>query len=115
MANDRLLDFTGTMDLVTSDTTLSGDGISTNYQKRWNVEPYQKSLKQNTSLEKSPTQTVSTQTNHFFGTLCGYIKHQLLKSATKLNHFALKSKLSLQAIQSAHVMLHDFNPVSLAA
>ena len=30
------------MYLVTSDTTLSGDGISTIYQKRWNVEPYHK-------------------------------------------------------------------------
>jgi hypothetical protein len=57
------------------------------------VEPYHKSLKQNASLEKSPTQTVTTQTNHFFAALCGYIKLELLKSNTKLNHFALKSKL----------------------
>jgi hypothetical protein len=38
----------------------------TSYRKRWNVEPYHKSLKQNASLEKSPTHTVVTQTNHFF-------------------------------------------------
>lgn len=106
---------TGTLYLVTSDTTLSGDGISTIYQKRWNVEPYHKSLKQNASLEKSPTQTVTTQTNHFFAALCGYIKLELLKSATKLNHFALKSKLYLQAIQSAYATLRDLNPVPLAA
>ena len=65
--------------LVTSDTTLSYDDITTLYQKRWNVEPYHKSLKQNASLEKSPTQTVRTQTNHFFAALCGYIKLELLK------------------------------------
>jgi DDE superfamily endonuclease len=106
---------TGTLYLVTSDTTLSGDGISTLYQKRWNVEPYHKSLKQNASLEKSPTQTVTTQTNHFFASLCGYIKLELLKSATRLNHFALKSKLYLQAIQSAYATLRELNPVSLAA
>jgi hypothetical protein len=106
---------TGTMYLVTSDTTLSGDGISTIYQRRWNVEPYHKSLKQNASLEKSPTQTVTTQANHFFGALCGYIKLELLKGATKLNHFALKSKLYLQAIQSAYAVLRELNPVSLAA
>lgn len=106
---------TGTMYLVTSDTTLSGDGISTIYQKRWNVEPYHKSLKQNASLEKSPTQTVTTQANHFFGALCGYIKLELLKGATKLNHFALRSKLYLQAIQSAYAKLRELNPVSLAA
>jgi len=106
---------TGTLYLVTSDTALSGEGVSTLYQKRWNVEPYHKSLKQNASLEKSPTQTVTTQTNHFFAALCGYIKLELLKCTTKLNHFALKSKLYLHAIHSAYAMLHELNPVSLSA
>ena len=106
---------TGTLYLVTSDTTLSGEEISTIYQKRWNVEPYHKSLKQKASLEKSPTQTVITQSNHFFAALCGYIKLELLKGTTKLNHFALKSKLYLQAIQSAYAMLPELNPVALAA
>jgi len=106
---------TGILYLVTSDTTLSGDGITTIYQKRWNVEPYHKSLKQNVSLEKSPTQTVTTQTNHFFAALCGYIKLELLKGMTKLNHFALKSKLYLQAIQAAYATLRECYPVRLAA
>jgi hypothetical protein len=106
---------TGILYLVSSDTTLSGDGIATLYQKRWNVEPYHKSLKQNASLEKSPTQTVTTQANHFFAALCGYIKLELLKVATKLNHFALKSKLYLQAIHSAYAALQELNPVSLVA
>ena len=106
---------TGILYLVTSDTTLSGDGITTIYQKRWNVEPYHKSLKQNVSLEKSPTQTVTTQTNHFFAALCGYIKLELLKGTTKLNHFALKSKLYLQAIQAAYATLRECYPVRLAA
>jgi len=92
---------TGILDLVTRDTTLSGDGITAVYQKRWNLEPYHKSLKQNASLEKSATQTVTTQTNHLFAALCGYIKLELLKADTKLNHFALKSKLYLQAIHAA--------------
>ncbi|MBK6647035.1 MAG: transposase [Anaerolineales bacterium] len=106
---------TGILYLVTSDTTLDGNGITAIYQKRWNVEPYHKSLKQNASLEKSPTQTVATQTNHFFAALCGYIKLELLKSDTKLNHFALKSKLYLRAIQSAYAALRELNPAHLAA
>jgi len=106
---------TGILYLVTSDTTLSGDGITTIYQKRLNVEPYHKSLKQNVSLEKSPTQTVTTQTNHFFAALCGYIKLELLKGTTKLNHFALKSKLYLQAIQAAYATLRESYPISLSA
>jgi len=55
-------------------------------------------LKQNASLEKLPTQTVTTQTNHFFAALYGYIKLELLKGNTKFNHFALKSKFYLHAI-----------------
>ena len=106
---------TGILYLVTSDTALNGSGITTIYQKRWNVEPYHKSLKQNASLEKSPTQTVATQTNHFFAALCGYIKLELLKGDTKLNHFALKSKLYLRAIQSAYAALRELNPPHLAA
>lgn len=106
---------TGILYLVTSDTTLDGNGITASYQKRWNVEPDHQSLKQNASLEKSPTQTVTTQTNHFFAALCGYIKLELLKGDTKLNHFALKSKLYLRAIQSAYATLRELNPARLAA
>jgi len=106
---------TGIQYLVTSDTTLDGNGITAIYQKRWNVEPYHKSLKQNASLEKSPTQTVVTQTNHFFAAVCGYIKLELLKGNTKLNHFALKSKLYLRALQSAFAVLRELNPAQLAA
>ena len=106
---------TGILYLVTSDTTLNGNGITAIYQKRWNVEPYHKSLKQNASLEKSPTQTVKTQTNHFFAALCGYIKLELLKGDTRLNHSALKSKLYLCAIQSAFAALRELQPAHLAA
>lgn len=106
---------TGIQYLVTSDTTLDSNRLTTIYQKRWNVEPFHKSLKQNASLEKSPTHTVATQTNHFFAALCGYIKLELLKGDTKLNHFALKSKLYLQAIHAAYAKLRELNPVQLAA
>ena len=106
---------TGIQYLVTSDTTLDGNGIAAIYQKRWNVEPYHKSLKQNASLEKSPTQTVTTQTNHFFAALCGYIKLELLKGNTKLNHFALKAKLYLHAIHAAYAQLQELKPARLTA
>jgi hypothetical protein len=101
---------TGIIYLVTSDTTLSYDDMVCIYRKRWNVEPYHKSLKQNASLEKSPTRTVVTQTNHFFAALCSYIKLELLRVATKLNHFALKSKLYMQALQAAFNVLRELQP-----
>jgi hypothetical protein len=101
--------------LVTSDTTLSYDDIITIYRTRWNVEPYHKSLKQNASLEKSPTQTVTTQTNHFFAAVCAFIKLEMLKGTTRLNHFALKTKLYVNALQEAFSTLRALNPVQLAA
>jgi hypothetical protein len=105
----------GILYLVTSDTTLSYDDITTIYRKRWHVEPYHKSLKQNASLEKSPTQTVVSQTNHFFAALCAYIKLEWLKTTTKLNHFAIKAKLYLAALRTAFDALAAMHPVRLAA
>jgi DDE superfamily endonuclease len=96
--------------LVSSDTTLSFDALTTIYHERWQVECYHKSLKQNVSLAKSPTQTVTTQTNHFFAALCGFIKLERLKMGTKLNHFALKSKLYLSALHSAFSTLRQLTP-----
>ena len=89
--------------------------ITTTYRKRWNVEYYHKSLKQNVSLEKSPTQTVTTQTNHFFASLCGYIKLEMFKISNKLNHFALKSKIYINALQSAFAELQKLQPLKLFA
>jgi DDE superfamily endonuclease len=97
--------------LVSSDTTLSFADLTTTYHERWQVECYHKSLKQNVSLAKSPTQTVTTQTNHFFAALCGFIKLERLKMRTKLNHFALKSKLYLNALRSAFATLQTLTPV----
>lgn len=101
--------------LISSDTTLLPNDIIQTYHKRWRVEEYHKSLKQNVSLEKSPTQTMTTQTNHFFAALCGYIKLERLKIKTKQNHFALKSKLYLKALMSAFQTLKELNQIHLSA
>jgi hypothetical protein len=105
----------GILYLVTSDLDLTYDGITTIYGKRWNVEPYHKSLKQNASLSKSPTKTVTTQTNHVFASLCAFIKLEMLKVSTKTNHFALKAKLYLNALRSAFQTLDTLQPIRLAA
>lgn len=106
---------TGLLYLTTSDLTLAYDDITTTYRKRWHVEPYHKSLKQNASLEKSPTQTVASQSNHFFAALCAFIKLEWLKSSSHLNHFAIKAKLYLAAVQTAFHALATFQPIRLAA
>ncbi|MDQ3256044.1 MAG: IS701 family transposase, partial [Acidobacteriota bacterium] len=105
----------GILYLVASDTTLTFSDITTNYRKRWEVECYHKSLKQNVSLAKSPTHTETTQTNHFFAALCGFVKLEMLKVETRLNHFALKSKLYINALHSAFSTLQELNPVQVSA
>ena len=96
---------TGLRYLVSSDLTLDYDRITKLFQKRWGIEVYHKSLKQNASLEKSPTRTETTQRNHLFASLCAYVKLERLKIKTKQNHFALKSKLYLAALKSAYAEL----------
>ena len=87
--------------LVTSDLTLDYDQITKLFQKRWGIEVYHKSLKQNASLEHSPTRTETSQRNHLFASLCAFVKLERLKIKTGQSHFTLKSKLYLSAVQSA--------------
>jgi len=101
--------------LVTSDEALDYDQMTSLYKRRWSVEVYHKSLKQNASLEKSPTRTETTQRNHLYGSLCAYIKLESLKLRTGINHFALKSKIYITALRSAYAELVKLNPQSLTA
>jgi hypothetical protein len=103
----------GILYLVTSDLTLLYEQVTTLYQKRWKVEEFHKSLKQNASLAKSPTRRVVTQRNHFFCCLCAFVKLESLKMQSCLNHFALKSKLYVSALQSAFGHLQKLAPVNL--
>ena len=105
---------TGVLYLVTSDTTLTFERITTLYCTRWHVEEYHKSLKQNASLEKSPTRMVTTQTTHFFAALCAYIKLEMLKVSTSMSHTTLKLNIYLQALKSAFEQLRSLQPVHLS-
>lgn len=91
----------GIIYLVCSDLTVDADIITTVYQKRWPIEEYHKSIKSNTNLAKSPTRTVRTQQNHFFASIYAYCKLEFLKKQTKLNHFAFKMKLYVQALRAS--------------
>ena len=112
---DRSTVSQATQYLVCSDVTCTFDQITAIYQRRWNVEEYHKSLKQNASLQRSPTHTVCTQTNHLFASLCGYVKLELLKLSNHLNHFALKSSIYLRALQIAFDAFRQLQSVRLPA
>jgi len=91
---------TGELYLVSSDIELNYQQLTELYQKRWKIEPYHKSLKQNAALEKSPTKTQRTQSNHIFCSILAFVKLEKLRLTEKLNHFAFKSKIYLYALKS---------------
>lgn len=96
---------TGIMYLFSSDTNLDADTLYKIYQRRWSIEEYHKSLKSNASFGASSARTVKTQSNHLFCSLYAYFKFEMLKLRHNLNHFALKSKIYIQAIKSALAQL----------
>ena len=106
---------TGERYVVTDDLTLSAAQMTQLYQKRWSVEVYHEALKQNASLEKSPTRTPTTQRNHLFASLCAYIKLESVKLKTGVNQFALKSKIYAAALKTAYQELVNLAPFSLGA
>lgn len=92
----------GSLDLVCSDLQLDAPALQAIYKKRWNVEVFHKSIKSNTGLAKSPTRIRRTQTNHFFSSIYAFVKLERLRIYDSVeNHFALKSKLYLNAIAAA--------------
>ena len=96
---------TGILYLACSDTTLTREVILTTYQKRWPVEVFHKSLKQNAALGKAPVRRVTTQNNHVFATLYAVFKLECLKMKRHLNHFSLRAHLYLKAIRVAFAEL----------
>jgi hypothetical protein len=105
----------GTLYLVTNDLDIDPDRIYEVYQKRWRIEEYHKSIKQNSSLEKSPTRTIRSQKNHVFASIIGYCKLEFLKIKTCLNHFAIKYKLIVRANQIAFLELKKFRESAFCA
>lgn len=106
---------TGVRFLVSNDFSLSDDDFTTLYKKRWSVEEYHKSLKQNAAIAKSPTRTLITQTNHIFASIMAYVKLEKMKFPVRLNHFAMKSKIYLAANKAAFKELLALKANSLGA
>jgi hypothetical protein len=96
---------TGVRFLVSNDLDLSDDDFTTIYKKRWSVEEYHKSLKQNAAIAKSPTKVIKTQSNHLFAAILAYVKLEKLKFVNQLNHFAIKAKIYLAANKAAFAEL----------
>ncbi len=97
---------TGILYLACSDLDCNVPEIEAIYKKRWNVEVFHKTLKSNTGLAKSPTKSVRTQSNHIFMSIYAAFQLECLKIKHKINHFALRSRIYIKALQQAMCELH---------
>jgi hypothetical protein len=100
---------TGLRYLVTNDETMDSDRFKTLYKKRWSVEVYHESIKQNTSIGKSPAHTERTQSNHVFAAIYAYVKLELVKLNQGYNHFAVKAQIYMASLKKAMELLSAFN------
>lgn len=91
---------TGVLFLVTNDGELSGDDLYLIYHKRWGIEVFHKSIKNNTSLSKSPASKQRGQKNHIFCSLYAYLKLERIKIKEKKNHFSLKRDIQIFMLKS---------------
>lgn len=91
----------GELYLVTNDLSIDTSALNATYEKRWGVEVFHKSIKQNVGLDKSPTKHEISQSNHVFAAMIAWIKLELLSIKEQTNHFALKNKLYVKAIRAA--------------
>lgn len=98
-------DSIGLLNLVCSDLTCDFDALTAIYKKRWKVEVFHKSVKSNAGLAKSPTRRVTTQCNHVFMSIYAVFKLECLKMKHKINHFALRAKLLINATRQAYAEL----------
>ena len=87
--------------LVSNDLMMSDDQFTTLYKKRWSVEEYHKSIKQNASIGSSPAHSVKGQSNHLFAAIFSFVKLERIKLAKKMNHFAIKTKIYMAALRIA--------------
>nr|NGY95852.1 hypothetical protein [Neochlamydia sp. AcF84] len=74
-----------------------------------------KSIKQNTSLKKSPIKIVRFQGGHTFASFIAYCKLEFPKIKTSLNHFALGYRIILKAKQMACQELQTLQRNSMSA
>ena len=87
---------------ISSDKGLNQNPLTTIYQRRWKVEEYHKSLKQNASVGQSPTKKPGTLANHFSATILAYSKLKPLKLRYELGRFRLKAQLYLAGLKAIH-------------
>jgi len=87
----------GTSYLISNDIKLSSVDLYKRYQKRWRIEEYHRSLKQYSSVSKSPSRKERAQKNHIILSLIAYSKLELLGISTKKSTHCLKYEILIKS------------------
>lgn len=101
----------GELHIVSNDLNLTAPELFHTYGKRWGVEVFHRSLKQNVGLEKSPTKFEVTQKNHVFASMLAWIKLEVLSLKNQSNHYGFKTKLYVKALKAAFCELQQLKQV----
>ena len=103
---------TGALYLASSDLSLDYQSLTTIYEKRWKVEEFFRSIKNNASFAKAPTKTITTQQAHFTASMIAYLKLERLKIRNQKNHYAMKSQIWLEATKAAWKQLDKLSTLN---
>jgi hypothetical protein len=104
---------TGSRFLVSNDLSLTAEQFLTIYKRRWSVEEYHESLKQNASIGKSPARTMLSQSNHIFSAIYAYVKFELLKHSKHLTHYAMKARIYAASVKAAFEEYHAISGIPM--
>ena len=103
----------GVQYLISTDTDLTAQEVSDLYKLRWSSEDLHKSLKQNTALEKLPAKVEKSQANHVFASMIAQVKLEMLKLATRKNHYELKRNILVHALRTAQTEIQKLKELCL--
>ena len=96
-----------TLYLVSNDLTLDAPAMTAIYSIRWKVECCFKSMKSNLGYANSPAHTQKSQVNHLVLCMLAFVKLEILKDKTRINHFAFKAKVRAVALSKAWQFWQD--------
>jgi hypothetical protein len=97
--------------LVTSDEKPDWDALLTCYQRRWQVELFHRSIKQNAAIGKAPLHAVKALMSHCYASLRGYIKLELLRIRHALSHDSIKELIRYVANQASYAAIGNLSTI----
>jgi Transposase DDE domain len=95
--------------LVTSDEKLDWNCLLTCYQKRWQVELFHRSVKQNAAIAKAPLRTAKSLMSHCYAAIQAFIKMELLRIKHSLAHDSIKELIRYVSNQASYAAIQNLS------